>query len=182
MYTIEQSLKTKSGQSNSMVETIANHFPGIRKQMIKESLGGFPNLEHRLEEVATIRGIRFINDSRATNVNASWFALEIMHYPIIWIAGGKDRDNDYTMLYRLIKQKVKAIICIGADNSNMIRSFQHLGIPLTEFRDMEEAVKMAYEIGEPGDIVLLSPASASFDYYDNYEQRGDVFKHAVYGL
>lgn len=182
MRTLEKALLKKPGQNNGMVETIANHYPGIRKQMIKESLGGFPNLEHRLEEVATIRGIRFINDSRATNVNASWFALETMHYPIIWICGGKDPGNDYTMLSRLVKQKIKAIICIGADNTNMMRSFQHIGIPITELPDMEEAVKIGYELGEPGDIVLLSPACASFDFYENYEQRGAVFKRAVYAL
>jgi UDP-N-acetylmuramoylalanine--D-glutamate ligase len=167
---------------NSMAGGIAARILDLRKEMIKESLSSFQNVEHRLESVGYIRGIEFINDSKATNINAAWFALETMNRPVIWIAGGQDKGNDYTQLIQLVRDKVKAIICLGNDNSKILEAFAELDIPILETRSAPEAVKSAYMYGKPGDVVLLSPACASFDLFDNYEDRGEQFKHAVYNL
>ena len=139
-------------------------------------------MEHRLETVATIHGIEFINDSKATNINSTWYALESMTKDAIWIVGGVDKGNDYDELLDLVKDKVKAIICLGKDNSKIIAAFKgHVQI-IEEARSADEAVKKAYEIGEHGDAVLLSPACASFDLFENYEDRGHQYKHAVKSL
>jgi UDP-N-acetylmuramoylalanine--D-glutamate ligase len=167
---------------NSMAGGITARILDLRKEMIKESLSSFQNIEHRLESVGYVRGIEFVNDSKATNINAAWFALETMNRPVIWIAGGQDKGNDYTQLLQLVGEKVKAIICLGKDNSRVMEAFAGLDIPILETHSAAEAVTSAYVYGSPGDVVLLSPACASFDLFDNYEDRGEQFKHAVYNL
>ncbi len=167
---------------NSMAGGITARILDLRKEMIKESLSSFQNIEHRLESLGYIRGIEFINDSKATNINAAWFALETMNRPVIWIAGGQDKGNDYTQLLQLAGEKVKAIVCLGKDNSRIIEAFSGLEIPILESQSASEAVASAYMCGNPGDVVLLSPACASFDLFDNYEDRGEQFKYAVYNL
>ncbi len=182
MNTIEKALTERKNIYNGMAGTISGRLIDVRKQGIKESLDGFQNIAHRLEEVATVRGIQFINDSKATNLNALWYALESMHSPVIWLAGGQDPENDYSIVAPLVQEKVKAMICLGADNSNIVRFFQDIIQPVFEAREMHAAVNIAYELGDPGDVVLLSPACASFDLYDNYADRGARFKKAVYEL
>lgn len=172
-------LQGRHNQSNSMAAAIASRVLEVRKQKIKESLSDFQNIEHRLEYVANVHGIEFINDSKATNVNSCWFALESMNKPIIWIAGGKDKENDYSPLFPLVKDKVKAMICLGADNTKLRSCFADVVNSIYETASMEEAVAMAYRLGEKGDIVLLSPACASFDLFTNFEERGDKFKQSV---
>lgn len=178
----ELALKGKHNQYNSMAAGIASFISGIRKEIIRESLSDFQEVEHRLEKVLKIRGIDFINDSKATNVNSTWYALETVKKPIIWIAGGIDKGNDYTQLEALVKEKVKAIVCLGVDNSKIIKAFEHLNIPIYNTHSMDDAVRTSYKIGLPGDVVLLSPACASFDLFQNYEDRGKKFKNAVRDL
>jgi UDP-N-acetylmuramoylalanine--D-glutamate ligase len=139
-------------------------------------------VEHRLEPVLKVRDVLYINDSKATNVNAAWYALESMKTKVVWIAGGTDKGNDYTDLYELVKQKVKAIICLGVDNDKLHRHFKDKTPAMQDARSMNAAVKAAYELAEPGDTVLLSPACASFDLFKNYEDRGKQFKEAVRNL
>ena len=167
---------------NSMASAITARLFDLRKEMIKDSLGSFTNVAHRLESVCHVRGIEFINDSKATNVNATWYALETMNRPVIWIVGGQDKGNDYGMLLPLVKEKVKAVVCLGQDNHRIKEAFEKTGIPVTETRSAMEAVHVSYEKGRPGDVVLLSPACASFDLFENYEDRGNQFKSAVYDL
>ncbi len=167
---------------NSMASAIAARLAEVRKMRIKESLADFQNVEHRLEFVATVHGIDFINDSKATNVNSTWYALESMNKPVIWIAGGKDKGNDYTMLIELVKQKVKAIVCLGVDNTKLKLVFGNIIQTIVEASSAEEAVQAAYQLGQKGDVVLLSPACASFDLFENYEDRGNQFKKAVKNL
>ncbi len=175
-------LDGKHNQYNSLAAGIAAFVNGIRKEMIRESLSDFEAVEHRLEKVLKIRGIDFINDSKATNVNSTWYALETVKKPIIWIVGGVDKGNDYSQLVPLVKEKVKAIVCLGTDNVKIVDSFEELGLPMYETQSMEDAVRTSYKIGEPGDVVLLSPACASFDLFQNYEDRGRKFKNAVRDL
>ncbi|MDO9512657.1 MAG: UDP-N-acetylmuramoyl-L-alanine--D-glutamate ligase [Bacteroidales bacterium] len=172
-------LQGRHNQCNSMAAGIASRILEVRKPKIKESLSDFQNVEHRLEYVANVHGIEFINDSKATNVNSTWFALESMTKTIIWIAGGKDKENDYAPLLELVKLKVKAMICLGVDNSKLRSTFADSVDTIYETTSAEEAVALAYRLGEKGDVVLLSPACASFDLFANYEERGDKFKHAV---
>jgi UDP-N-acetylmuramoylalanine--D-glutamate ligase len=167
---------------NSMAAAIAAKVLNIRKDVVRESLSDFENIEHRLEFVARVHGIDFINDSKATNVNSTWYALESMTRPVIWIVGGTDKGNDYEMLMDLVKEKVKAIVCLGVDNSKIIKAFSHLNKPMTEAKSAEEAVLKAYKFGKTDDVVLLSPACASFDLFENYEDRGNKFKLAVRSL
>lgn len=167
---------------NSMAGSVAARLLDLRKEVIKDSLRDFQNANHRLESLGFVRGIEFINDSKATNINAAWFALESMNRPVIWIAGGQDKGNDYEQLLPLVRQKVKAIVCLGDNNAQIIRAFGALPMPIVETKSAAEAAKTAYLIGEPGDIVLLSPACASFDLFDNYEDRGNKFKQAVCDL
>jgi len=176
------SLKGKHNVYNSMAAGIAAHVLNIRKEIIRESLSDFQGVEHRLEPVLTIRGVKYINDSKATNVNSTWYALESMDAPTIWIVGGIDKGNDYSELMELVKSKVKAIVCLGRDNSKIITSFKNEISTIVETLSAEEAVRQAYKLAEPGDTVLLSPACASFDLFENYEDRGRKFKEAVRAL
>lgn len=181
--TIDQlALQGKHNVYNSMASSIAARIVEIRKETIRESLSDFVNVEHRLEAVATINGIEFINDSKATNVNSAWYALESMNKPVIWIAGGVDKGNDYTELYDMVKAKVKGLICLGTDNSKLIEHFGNMVDQVVEAGSMQEAVAFAYKMGKKGDVVLLSPACASFDLFQNYEDRGMQFKAYVKGL
>ncbi len=182
MNTLEQALKSRENIYSSMAETIASRLYDVRKEGIKDSLSGFQNIAHRLEEVATVRGICFINDSKATNVNATWYALESMHRSVIWIAGGQDNGNNYEALKGVVKDKVKTLICLGADNSNISSYFRDKVDLILETADMADAVQAAYSLGQPGDTVLLSPACASFDLFDNYADRGKRFREAIFGL
>lgn len=173
------SLLGKHNIYNSMAAAIAARVTDIRKDAIRESLSDFQNIEHRLEVVATIHGVEFINDSKATNVNSTWYALESMTTPVVWIVGGVDKGNDYTLLKDLVKQKVRAIVCLGKDNRKIISAFSGIVPSITEASSAEEAVIKAYKFTSPGDTVLLSPACASFDLFENYEDRGNRFKDAV---
>ncbi|GAB4446625.1 MAG: UDP-N-acetylmuramoyl-L-alanine--D-glutamate ligase [Bacteroidales bacterium] len=175
-------LEGKHNHYNSLAAGIATFISNIRKEAIRESLSDFEAVEHRLEKVLKIRGIDFINDSKATNVNSTWYALETVKKPIIWIVGGVDKGNDYSQLKELVKEKVKAIVCLGVDNSKIFSAFEHLNIPIYDTKSMEEAVRTSYKNGVPGDVVLLSPACASFDLFQNYEDRGRKFKNAVRDL
>ena len=181
--TLEQlALQGKHNAYNSMAGGIAAKLEGIRKETIKHSLSDFDQIEHRLEKVATVRGVKFINDSKATNVNSTWFALESINRNIIWIVGGVDKGNDYSSLYSMVESKVKAIICLGVENEKIRENFENKVEFMTETLDMDDAVEKAFYLGEPGDVVLLSPACASFDLFENYEDRGNKFKRAVQDL
>ncbi len=181
--TIEQlALQGKHNVYNAMAASIASRIVDVRKDVVRESMTDFVNAEHRLEFVATINGIEFINDSKATNVNSAWYALETMDKPVVWIAGGTDKGNDYTQLFELVKAKVKAIVCLGEDNSKIIEAFSGVVDVIVEAKTAKEAVAHSYQIGKKGDVVLLSPACASFDLFENYEDRGMQFKGAVRGL
>ena len=175
----ELALQGKHNVYNSMVASIASKLVDIRSESIRQSLSAFENVPHRLEFVARIHGIDFINDSKATNVNSAWYALETMDTPVIWIAGGIDKGNDYSKLIELVSQKVKAIICLGVDNSKIIETFGDKVGAIYETQSMEQAVMTAYTIGKKDDTVLLSPACASFDLFENYEERGNMFKKEV---
>lgn len=164
---------------NSLAAGIACRILDIRKDIIKESLMDFQGVEHRLEYVSNVHGIEFINDSKATNVNSTWYALESMSKPVIWIVGGKDKGNDYKFLQDLVRQKVKAIVCMGEDNRKINKAFSGIIETIVEAHSAEEAVRSAYYLGKSGEVVLLSPACASFDMFDNYEDRGRKFKEAV---
>ena len=152
---------------------------GLESAPVLKSLCGFRGVEHRLEFVAEIDGVRYINDSKATNVNSTWYALETVEAPIIWIAGGVDKGNDYSIFLDSVKSKVKAIICLGADNTKIHKDFGGLVPKIVNTQSMTEAVRTAYYLGQKGDYVLLSPACASFDLFENYEDRGQQFKGAV---
>lgn len=178
----ELALQGKHNIYNSMAAGIAGRILDIRKEIIRESLSDFVNIEHRLEYVAKINDIEFINDSKSTNVNSAWYALESYDKPIIWIAGGVDKGNDYSMLKDLVKAKVKAIVCLGKDNKKLIKAFKDVVPLIEETSSVEEAVAVAYRVGKKGDVVLLSPACASFDLFENYEDRGNKFKAAVRAL
>ena len=172
-------LQGKHNIYNSMAAGIASRVLEIRKEVVRESFSDFENIEHRLEFVNTVHGIDFINDSKATNVNSTWYALESMEKPVIWIAGGVDKGNDYTMLHELVNGRVKALVCLGVDNAKIIESFREIIPVIVETHTAEEAVQAAYRLGKKGDAVLLSPACASFDLFENYEDRGRKFKQAV---
>ena len=161
-----------------MAATVAARLLNIRDQSLRESLKGFKGAAHRLEEVKTVEGITYINDSKATNVNSVYYALDTIGGPIIWIVGGQDKGNDYTALLPFINEKVKAIVCLGVDNTPIIRTFSQ-SAPIIETHSMEEAVLTARKLASEGDTVLLSPACASFDLFKSYEDRGDQFKAAV---
>mgnify|MGYP006169619617 FL=1 len=178
----ELGLKGRHNVYNSLAAGIVANVYGLRKEQIRESLADFKALEHRLEPVSKVRGIEFINDSKATNVNSSWYALESMSRPTIWIAGGIDKGNDYTVLEKLVKSKVRALICLGTDNTKLHSAFGRMVDIIVNTSNMNDAVRMAYQLGNPGDAVLLSPACASFDLFENYEDRGRKFKDAVVQL
>lgn len=178
----ELALQGKHNLYNSMAAGIAGRLVEIRKENLRESLSDFENIEHRLEFVTRVHGIDFINDSKATNVNSTWYALESMTKPTIWIVGGVDKGNDYTMLRELVKEKVKAIVVLGVENDKIIEMFRDVVPVIVETRTAEQAVKQAYKLGKKDDVVLLSPACASFDLFENYEDRGRQFKNAVRSL
>lgn len=178
----ELALKGRHNVYNSMAAAIAGKVLNIRKEMIRESLSDFQGVEHRLEPVITVCGINFINDSKATNVNSTWYALECMKEEIVWIVGGVDKGNDYSELYDLVKHKVKAIVCLGKDNKKIIEAFTGKVSTIVETGSMEEAVRSSYYLAKKGETVLLSPACASFDLFKNYEDRGRQFKNAVRNL
>jgi UDP-N-acetylmuramoylalanine--D-glutamate ligase len=175
-------LKGKHNTQNSLASGIASRILEIRKDVVRESLEDFVNVEHRLEFVAKVHGIEFINDSKATNVNSTWFALESMDKPTVWIVGGVDKGNDYSELHDLVREKVKAIICLGVDNQKLIESFTGVVDTIVEARSAMEAVAYGYRIAKKDESVLLSPACASFDLFENYEDRGNQFKAAVKAL
>ena len=175
-------LKGRHNTYNSMAAAIAGKILNIRKEVIRESLADFQGVEHRLEPVITVCGINFINDSKATNVNSTWYAIECMENDIIWIVGGIDKGNDYTELFPVVKKKVKAIVCLGKDNKKIIEAFKDLVPTIVETSSMEEAVRSSYYLAKKGETVLLSPACASFDLFKNYEDRGRQFKQAVRNL
>lgn len=178
----ELGIKGRHNVYNSMAAGIVGSIYGLRKEQIRQSLANFRSLEHRLETVSKVRGVEFINDSKATNVNSSWYALESMSKPTIWIAGGVDKGNDYSVLEPLVKSKVKAMICLGVDNTKLHASFgKHVDV-IINVQSMHDAVQMAYQMGKSGDVVLLSPACASFDLFENYEDRGQQFKDCVQQL
>lgn len=178
----ELGIRGRHNVYNSMAAGIVANIYGLRKEQIRESLANFKSLEHRLETVTKIRGVEFINDSKATNVNSTWYALESVSKPIIWIAGGVDKGNDYSVLEGLVKKKVRAMICLGVDNTKLHSAFsKHVDIVIN-CTNMRDAVRMGYQLSNPGDAVLLSPACASFDLFQNYEDRGKKFKDAVIQL
>jgi len=181
--TLEQlALQGKHNVYNSMAASLAARIVDIRKDIIRESLEDFVNAEHRLEFVASINGIEFINDSKATNVNSTWYALESMQKPTVLILGGQDKGNNYDELVELVNEKVKAIVCLGTDNKKIIKSFKGCVENIMEAGSAVEAVAMSYKLATKGDVVLLSPACASFDLFKNYEDRGAQFKAAVRSL
>lgn len=175
-------LKGRHNTLNSLAAVIAGRVMNIRKEIIRESLTDFQGVEHRLEPVITVHGINFINDSKATNVNSTWYALECMQTRVVWIAGGIDKGNDYSELFDVVRKKVKAIVCLGKDNRKIIEAFSDKVPSIVETMSMEEAVRSAYYLASKGDTVLLSPACASFDLFSNYEDRGRKFKQAVRNL
>jgi UDP-N-acetylmuramoylalanine--D-glutamate ligase len=175
-------LKGRHNAQNSLASGIASRILEIRKEVVRESLEDFVNVEHRLEFVAKVHGIEFINDSKATNVNSTWYALETMDKPTVWIVGGVDKGNDYSELLDLVKDKVKAIICLGLDNQKLLETFSGAVETIVEARSAMEAVAYGYRLAKKDETVLLSPACASFDLFDNYEDRGNQFKEAVRSL
>ena len=175
-------LEGKHNLKNAMAATSVAKLLQIRKQTIRESLSNFQGVEHRLEKVLKIQNVQYINDSKATNVNAAFFALDSMNSPTVWIVGGVDKGNDYSELMSLVHEKVKAIICLGVDNKKIIDAFGNIVDMMIEVSSMQDAVTMAQRLTEKGDAVLLSPACASFDLFENYEDRGRQFKNAVQNL
>lgn len=182
MSILDLSLSGKHNTYNSMAAGIASMVFQIRNEQLRECLSSFHGVEHRLERFLKVHGIEFVNDSKATNVNSTWYALESIPKSIVWIAGGIDKGNDYTMIKPLVKEKVKAIVCLGKDNSKLHAAFDSLVKNVVDASGMEEAVKAAYYLARNGDTVLLSPACASFDLFDNYEDRGNQFKEQVRNL
>jgi UDP-N-acetylmuramoylalanine--D-glutamate ligase len=176
------SLEGKHNMKNAMAASTVAQLLRIRKSTIRESLSDFQGVEHRLEKVLKINNVQYINDSKATNVNATFYALDSMNTQTIWIVGGVDKGNDYSELMSLVNEKVKAIICLGVDNKKIVESFGNIIDVLVEVNNMNEAVRQAYRISEKGDTVLLSPCCASFDLFENYEDRGRQFKQAVRNL
>ena len=175
-------LEGKHNMKNAMAATSVAKLMQIRKATIRESLSNFQGVEHRLEKVLKIQNVQYINDSKATNVNATFFALDSMNVPTVWIVGGVDKGNDYSELMALVNEKVKAIICLGIDNKKIIEAFGNIVDVMIEVDSMNDAVKMSQRLAEKGDAVLLSPACASFDLFENYEDRGRQFKKAVQNL
>ena len=172
-------LEGQHNLKNTMAASLAALLVNVRKETIRQSIQTFQGVPHRLEKVLKINHVEYINDSKATNVNATYYALEGIKKPIVWIVGGVDKGNDYSELMPLVREKVKAIICLGMDNSRIKDAFGNVIELMVETYSMEEAVKVAYKIAERGDNVLLSPACASFDLFKNYMDRGDQFKQAV---
>ena len=182
METESIALEGKHNMKNAMAATSVAKLMQIRKATIRESLSNFQGVEHRLEKVLKIQNVQYINDSKETNVNATFFALDSMNTPTVWIVGGVDKGNDYNELMSLVREKVKAIVCLGVDNKKIIDAFGNVVDVMVEVSNMNDAVRMAQRLTEKGDTVLLSPACASFDLFENYEDRGNQFKQAVHNL
>jgi UDP-N-acetylmuramoylalanine--D-glutamate ligase len=182
MSVFDFALKGKHNQYNTMAACVAATTVDIRKEKIRDAVQNFQNLEHRMEPVVTVRGVEFINDSKATNVNSTWYALESMTKPTVLILGGVDKGNDYSLLDELVKEKVKAIICLGTDNKKIQEAFAGMVETIVDTATASEAVHAAYHFAAKGDVVLLSPACASFDLFKNYEDRGNQFKQAAKDL
>ena len=176
------SLSGKHNIYNSLAAGIATNVAGIKNEVIRKSLSDFPGVEHRLEKVAKVRGVQYINDSKATNVDACWYALESMNTKVVLIIGGKDKGNDYEQIKPLVKEKCTALVYLGADNTKLHENFDSLGITIRDTHSMKECVKACYELANPGDTVLLSPCCASFDLFKNMEDRGEQFKTLVRNL
>ena len=175
-------LQGKHNTYNSMAAGISARLMDIRRDSLKQAFSDYQNIAHRLEYVSTIHGIEFINDSKATNVNSVWYALEFYSKPIVWIAGGQDKGNDYSGIKNLVKEKVKAIVCLGKDNTKIHNEFGDIVEVIEDTTNAQDAVVTAYKLAHKGDIVLLSPACASFDLFENFEDRGNQFKEAVKAL
>jgi UDP-N-acetylmuramoylalanine--D-glutamate ligase len=175
-------IQGQHNQKNAMAASTVAKLLKIRKATIRECLESFQGVEHRLEKVLKINNVLYINDSKATNVNATFYALDSMESPTVWIVGGVDKGNDYSELFPLVNEKVKAIICLGVDNSKIIEAFGSVVDVMVEAQSMDQAIKAAYRLSERGDTVLLSPACASFDLFENYEDRGRQFKNSVRNL
>jgi UDP-N-acetylmuramoylalanine--D-glutamate ligase len=175
-------LQGQHNTKNAMAASTVSKLLSIRKETIRRSLENFQGVEHRLENVLKINNVKYINDSKGTNVNATFYALDSMEAPTVWIVGGVDKGNDYSELFPLVNEKVKAIICLGVDNDKIIRAFGNVVDIMVETHSMEDAVKVAYRLSKRGDAVLLSPACASFDLFEDYEDRGRQFKNAVRNL
>ena len=182
LYLQELALGGKHNIYNSMAAALAAKASGIDNEVIRNSLATFQPIEHRLEPVLSIKDVLYINDSKATNIDSAWYALECQKQPVVWIVGGTDKGNDYSILNDLVREKVKAIVCMGVDNTKIHAAFGEMGKPMADALSAEEAVKMAAKFAEPGDVVLLSPCCASFDLFKNYEDRGAQFKAAVRNL
>ena len=178
----ELSLSGKHNIYNSLAAGIATNIAGIKKEVIRKSLSDFPGVEHRLEKVTKVGGVQYINDSKATNVDACWYALESMKTPTILIVGGKDKGNDYNAIKPLVKEKCVGLVYLGADNKKLHDNFDNMGIPVRDTHSMKECVQACYEMAKPGDTVLLSPCCASFDLFKNMEDRGEQFKTLVRNL
>lgn len=172
----ELSLTGKHNLYNSLAAGLASNISGIKKEIIHKSLRDFPGVEHRLEKVCKVRGVQYVNDSKATNVDACWYALESMNTPVVLIIGGKDKGNDYSHIYDLVKKKCVGLVYLGADNKKLHDNFDRFGIPIRDTHSMADCVKACYELARPGDTVLLSPCCASFDLFKNMEDRGEQFK------
>ena len=176
------SLTGKHNIYNSLAAGIASNIAGIKKEVIRKSLSDFPGVEHRLEKVCTVRGVQYINDSKATNVDACWYALESMKTKVVLIIGGKDKGNDYGPIKPLIREKCSAIVYLGADNQKLHDNFDQMGIPVRDTHSMKECMAACYELAKPGETVLLSPCCASFDLFKNMEDRGEQFKELARNL
>ena len=167
---------------DTMAENLKKNLENLRKDSLRERFSDFENVEHRLEFVANIHGVEYINDSKATNVNSTWYALERMSKPVVWIVGGVDKTVDYSSLHGLVKEKVRSIVYIGTEKPKVFENFLDKVELITDAKSMEEAVQNAYYAAEKGEVVLLSPASASFNLFENLEERGNAFKKAVRNL
>ena len=176
------SLTGKHNIYNSLAAGIAADIAGIKKEEIRKSLSDFPGVEHRLEKVCTVRGVQYINDSKATNVDACWYALEAMKTKVVLIIGGKDKGNDYSPIIPLVKEKCSGLVYLGADNQKLHDNFDALGIPVRDTHSMKECMEACYEMAQPGETVLLSPCCASFDLFKNMEDRGEQFKELARNL
>ena len=176
------SLTGRHNVYNSLAAGLAANISGIKKESIRKSLSDFPGVEHRLEKVCTVRGVQYINDSKATNVDACWYALESMKTKVVLIVGGKDKGNDYSPIIPLVKEKCSALVYLGADNTKLHQNFDQLGIPVRDTHSMKECMEACYELAQPGETVLLSPCCASFDLFKNMEDRGEQFKELARGL
>ena len=184
-FNMEQESLSLTGRHNiynSLAAGLAANIAGIKKEEIRRSLSDFPGVEHRLEKVCDVRGVHYVNDSKATNVDACWYALESMKTKVVLIVGGKDKGNDYTPLFPLIKEKCSALVYLGADNKKLHDNFDQLGIPVRDTHSMKECVAACYELAQPGETVLLSPCCASFDLFKNMEDRGEQFKELARNL